>query len=373
MELFPQSVSRAAESARLFFAHAFPPPALFVPPSVGIDVSDASIKWLGISRGVSEHSVGVHGMGGIPPGVIEHGVIHDIHALTEVLRSVRSAISPVVHVHAALPEETGYVFSMRVPSTADREEILHRIEFELEDHIPMPAGSAAYDFDVLHSTADGAEIEVAVTVFPKDIPESYAAAFSAAGFELLSLEIESRSIGRAITPVEDTSTVLTVDFGRDRSGISILKGGIPVFTSTVDVGGETATRSLMQELSMSEAEATAFKNEEGIFSKNQKGAEAVLGAVATLADEVDRIRRYWDARKMEEDRHTEPIARIALVGGASNLHGLSEYLSGKARTEVIIPNVWQHVCSFDSFIPPIDKRNSFGFTTAIGLALRDVV
>lgn len=373
MELFSQSVSRATESARLFFTHAFPPPALFVPPSIGVDVSDASIKWLGLSRDVREHRVGVHGMGGVPLGVIEHGIIRDISTLTEALRSVRAAVEPIVHVHAALPEETGYVFGMRVPSTSDREEILHRIEFELEDHIPMPAGSASYDFDVLRSTSDGTEIEIAVTAFPKDIPESYAAAFTAAGFELSSLEIESRSIGRAITPMGDGSTILSVDFGRDRSGLSILRGGIPVFTSTVDVGGETATRSLMQNLSMSEAEATAFKNEEGIFSKNQKGVDAVLGVVAVLADEVERIRRYWDARKIDENKHTDPIERIVLVGGASNLHGLSEYLSGKARTEVIIPNVWQHVCSFDSCIPPIDKRNSFGFTTAIGLALRDIV
>ncbi len=373
MELFPQSMSRVSSATHAFFERAFPPPALFVPPTIGVDVSDASIKWIGLSRGISDYRVGAYGMNGVPRGVIEHGVIRDHRALTEVLRTIRDTVSPIVHAHAALPEETGYVFSMSVPSGVDREEIMHRIEFELEDHVPMPASSAVYDFDALRVAQDGVAVEIAVTVFPKDIPESYASVFALAGFELLSLEIESRSIGRAITPKGDQSTVLAVDFGRDRSGLSILQSGVPVFTSTVDVGGETATRSLMEQLSMNEAEATAFKNEEGIFSKNQKGAEAVLGAVSTLADEVDRIRRYWDARRVDNKECSDTIARIALVGGASNLHGLAEYLSGKARTEAVTPNVWQHVCSFDSYTPPIDKRNSFGYTTAIGLALRDIL
>lgn len=373
MMLFSQSVSSAASSAREFLERAFPPPALFVPPSVGIDVSDASIKWVGLERGVRELHVGTHGMMGVQRGVIDHGVVRDSRALAEVLAMVRKAVDPIVHAHAALPEESGYVFSMNVPAMADREEIMHRIEFELEDHVPMSAALATYDFDVLRVADDGTGMEIAVTAFPRDIPESYANVFADAGFELLSLEIESRSIGRAITPSGDHTTVLAIDFGRDRSGLSVLQGGIPIFTSTVEVGGETATRALMEQLSMSEAEATAFKNEEGIFSKNQKGAEAVLGAVATLAEEVDRIRRYWDAKRIDGNVTSSPIARIVLVGGASNLHGLAEYLSGKARTEAIMPNVWQHVSSFDSFIPPIDRRNSFGYTTAIGLALRDVL
>ena len=35
-------------------------------------------------------------------------------------------------------------------------------------------------------------------------------------------------------------------------------------------------------------------------------------------------------------------------------------------------NVWENVFSFEDVIPPIEKRKSFAYATAVGLALRNI-
>ena len=65
-----------------------------------------------------------------------------------------------------------------------------------------------------------------------------------------------------------------------------------------------------------------------------------------------------------------PVARVFLVGGGANLKGLADYIAARVQAECTRPNVWQNVCSFDDHIPPIDRRGSLQYATAIGLALR---
>src|SRR5690606_17215407 len=100
--------------------------------------------------------------------------------------------------HAALPEEAVYVFSMHVPVRSSRREIMNMIEFELEGRVPIPPKQAVYDYDTIDTHDDLGE-EIAVTVFPREVAEGYIEAFDNAGIEVVSLELEARSVGRAVS------------------------------------------------------------------------------------------------------------------------------------------------------------------------------
>ena len=168
-------------------------------------------------------------------------------ALTELKKSLGS----IVRVHAALPEEAAYVFSMDVPHGTSREQTLRMIEFEFEGRVPIPVSAAVYDFDVIEERDEAGNEEIGVTVFPRDLSESYAQAFMRAGFTLLSLEVEASSIGRAVSSGDpDEPVTLVADFGRARTGFAVLKHSIPIFTSTVEIGGDSITRALEKELSL---------------------------------------------------------------------------------------------------------------------------
>lgn len=352
-------------------ARWFPVPRLLTPPATGVDITDASVKWLSFKETASGLRVLTCGTQPLPPGVVERGAIKDPHALAGVLKEVKKK-SGLSGAHAALPEEDAYVFSMHVPPKSTRAQIISMLEFELDARVPIPPTQAVYDFDTVQTRDDGSE-EIAVTVFPRDLAEGYTQAFALAGIDLVSLEIEPRSIGRAISPKDKNETTLVVDCGYARTGVAILKRGIPIFTSTIDIGGAQLSKAVMDALKVSDEEARVFKNEHGLVldDPSKKAVWEALDAVAgSLAEEIGKHYRFWDTRRNEKGERAMPVERVYLLGGSANLKGLPEYIAGKVHAETLRPDVWQNAFQFDDYIPPIDYRASLQYATAIGLALR---
>jgi type IV pilus assembly protein PilM len=363
--------------ARMFakqLARWFPTPAVIAPRATGIDISEASIKWITLAPSSGSYRVETYGEEPLEDGIVVNGIVENVDALALALAAVKERIGGVEYAHAALPEESAYVFEMHVPQGTPRTEVLHMIEFEFEARVPIPPDAAVFDFDVIEKRGEDGE-DIAVVVFPRELAESYIAAFAAAGIGLLSLELEARSIARAISSdMPDGPVTLLVDFGRARTGFAVLKRGIPIFTSTVAVGGDGMTRALMEKLSLLPEEAVAFRNEQGLRPAGgaQAGIDAVTGVAAALADEVARHYHYWDTRRNEHGDRMTPVGQVILVGGSSNLNGLADYIAGRVQAPTAVGDIWRHMCAFDTYIPPITRRESLQYATAAGLALRSL-
>ncbi|MDB5237964.1 MAG: hypothetical protein JWM46_234 [Candidatus Kaiserbacteria bacterium] len=339
-----------------------------MPPAAGIDISDGSVKWLSLEQHGDIFRVHTYGEMPLAPGIVENGIIRDVVALGEVLKSVRRELHGISCAHAALPEEAAYVFSMQVPNETPRIQVLRMIEFGFEDRVPIPPDAAVYDFNRIAGSSE----EISVVVFPRDIAEAYVKAFDMGGITLLSLEIEARSIARAVSSDSLNEPItLLVDFGRERTGFAVLKHGFPIFTSTVQVGGEQMTRSLIEKMGMTPQQAEDFKNEIGLTAAGASPElEAVSSTAAAIADEVAKHYHYWDTRRNEHGDRMTPVGRVLLVGGSSNLKGLDEFIAGRIQARTSVGDVWQHVTNYDEYIPPVDKRHSLQYATAVGLALR---
>lgn len=364
-----RSLSRA-------LTRSFPTPTIMLPVAAGIDISDASVKWLVLDRSASEFRIKTFGEIAIPPGVVERGVVRDVEGLSQALRHVKENLGGVTCAHAALPEESAYVFGMRVPPQTPRDQVLRMIEFEFEGRVPIPPSAAVYDFNPIPSPKLEDQGEIAVVVFPRDIAEAYVASFEHAGLSLLSLEVEASSIARAISEgTPDEPITLLVDFGRARTGFAVLKKGHPIFTSTVEVGGDQITHALMDMLSFSAEDAEAYKNNQGLIpadGKTQQATELITKSATALADEIARHYHYWDTRRNERGERVTPVGKVVIVGGNANIRGLPEFIAGRVQAPTSRGDVWRRIVSFDSYIPPINRASSFQYATAVGLALRAI-
>lgn len=353
-------------------ARAFPTPQSFFPRAVGVDISDASVKWIVLAPESVAERIESYGEEQLSAGIVVNGAVQDVAALSAILGRVKAKIPGINTAHASLPEEAAYVFNMQIPLPTTRQQIMNMIEFELPDRVPVPAGTAVYDFDVIEEK-NGSQ-EIGVVVFAREFTEKYVESFKLAGLDLLSLELEARSIARAIAAdAADGSVSMLVDFGRARSGIAILKNGIPIFSSTVAIGGEEIAQSVMKKLSISREEAQSFVDDEGLQAEGEKkaaGVEALIGGASAFADEVGRHYHYWDTRRNEKGERMSPVGRVLLVGGSANMRGIANYVAAHIKAPTEIPDVWKRTVKFDSYIPPIDRKTSLQYATAIGLALR---
>ena len=73
------------------------------------------------------------------------------------------------------------------------------------------------------------------------------------------------------------------------------------------------------------------------------------------------------------DMKEKKINSIILCGGSSNLKGLPSYFSETLGVPCVRGNVWENVFSLKDTVPPIDRRHSLGYATAIGLGLKNIV
>jgi type IV pilus assembly protein PilM len=361
-----QTISRS-------FARSFPTPKLLDPAGAGIDISDASIKWLALEPFAGRYRVAAHGEQPLESGIVVEGSVRNPGALASALREIKKSLHGISFAHAALPEEAAYVFEMHVPEGVSRNEIRHLIEFEFEGRVPIAPSDAVFDYDVIQKHDDGGQ-DIGVAVFPRELAESYAAAFEAGGITLVSLELEARSIARAVSSgAPEEPITLLVDFGRARTGFAVLKRGIPIFTSTVEIGGDALNAALAKERSLKPEEAIAFRNEHGLIpgpGGKAAAADTIAGVASALSDEIARHYHYWDTRRNERGERMTPVGQVALVGGSANLKGLSEYVMARVQAPTALGDVWRHVCRFDTYLPPIERRASLQYATAIGLALR---
>jgi type IV pilus assembly protein PilM len=355
------------------FSRMFPTPRFLIPHAAGVDISDASIKWIVLSDAQNgKRRVEAWGQEPLREGIVSSGAIQDEAALVDALVAVRKKMPRVTGVHASLPEEPAFIFNMSVPPGSSRKQIFDLIGFEFETRVPIPPAAAIYDFDLIPRQEEGSQ-EIGVAVFPRELAEAYARCFSAAGFLLFSFEMEPRAIARAVVSAKERDAItLLVDFGAKRSGLAVLKSGIPIFTSTAEIGVDKVNQTLAEQLHFSPEQIETWKNEQGLVpSQEQKAAlEALSGVASALGGEVARHFNYWDTRRNDRGERVTPVSTVLLVGGGSNLRGLGDYIAGRVQAPVIRPNVWGNVCSFDEYIPPIDRRTSLQYATAIGLALR---
>jgi type IV pilus assembly protein PilM len=353
-----------------FFLKFFPPPKILSVPSFGLDISDESLKFVELIETKNGLRVGRHGERAIPPGVIESGKIKDSKRMEEILISLKKE-DGVKSVRVSLPEEQVYLFELKLEK-AGLKSVKEGIELALEEHIPIPAQDAIFDYDLIEEDAQTLEVQVAA--IPKGVIENYLSIFKRPQILVQSFELEAQAIARAVIKNGDLETYMIVDFGKKRTGIFIVSRGIVMFTSTLDVGGEMLNSMIQKNFKVSFEEAEKMKIEYGLERNtvNKEMFAVLLNSVSVLRDEIAKHFIYWHTHKDEEGKNNLPIKKIILCGGESNLIGLVDYISVSMKSPVQMANVWTNIINTEKYIPDMSFRQAMTYSTALGLALGDI-
>lgn len=350
-----------------------PPPQFITLPSLGVDISESSLKYIQFTpnhSGEARLQLAHWGDIAVPAGVIERGDVKDPALLAEILREVKKRTG-IGYVRLSLPEERAYIFETAIDKDTSFSEIRGQLEFKLEENVPIPPRETVFDFDVLSQKSKSAkELHLSVTAYARNTVMGYFEACQAADLMPLSFEVEAQAIARALLPKEDTSTTMVIDFGKTRTGVGIVHRGVLLYTSTIDIGGAELSSALRRQLgNLSDSELVKLKNKQGLVRGVDDSSvyDALLSTVSAIQNEVALRINYWNNK--EGGHEGRQIQSIVLCGGSANLRGLPGYFTETLGIRTKRAEVWTNAFDFETTIPPIGKRYSYGYTTAIGLAL----
>lgn len=350
----------------------FPPPQFVAFPCVGVDISDTSLKYIEFHK---QHPSDTHlsvkqwGDIEIPFGVVERGNVHDGEKLTAALKDLKER-TKAQYVRVSLPEEHAYLFETTVAADTAPDDMRGLLEFRLEENVPISPRESYFDYAIMPPNPHERVLRVAVAVYAQATINNYYESCSKAGLLPLSFEIESQAIARAVVPKHEQGTTMIVDFGKMRMGVGIVHRGVLVYTSTIELAGEEMSRDMRTVLGdIAESEITTIKNTRGLIHTRENEAVALVleKHAKQMMEELSIRIQYWDTRDI--DRAERQIKKIIICGGSSNLMGLPEYLSEKLEIPTERGQVWGNAFSLEEVIPPVTRRYSYGYATAIGLAL----
>ena len=353
-----------------------PPPKYITMPTLGVDISDTSLKYVKFKRdNRSGMNLELEHWGDIDIGdeVLQRGNIKDLNKLSEALRKMKEE-TKADHVRVSLPEERAYLFETEIKRDTSFKEIRGLLEFRLEENVPLSPRDAYFDYDVVEDDLREGVFRVLVTAYARETVMGYYEACRQAGVTPIAFEVEAQAIARATLPAGDKGTYMIVDFGKTRSGVGIVHRGSLMYTSTIDIGGDELSSALRQQLGdMPEIEFTKIKNNQGLVQGVDDASvyEALVTTLSAIKDEIATRIQYWNTLDIERDERQ--IERLILCGGSVNLKGLPGYLTETLGIESKRAEVWQNAFDINYNIPPITRRYSYGYATAIGLALSDFI
>ncbi len=345
----------------------------FFPPPFGLDMSDLSLKGVWLSREGEEECVTSFGSVSLPQGAIVDGEIMNTAAVSEGIRSLLERSGPrkigTRRVVCSLPETKAFLRIISLPKMS-HEEVKEAIKWEIEANIPLSLDQVYYDWQILSDSivSEKEKMSVLVVAVARSMVDQFRVTLEEAGLEVVGLETESIAQARSLLPeAHENETTLIVDLGDRRTSFLIAIGNIPVFTSSVPLSSQSMTDAIAKGMGISFDAAEKLKVTTGLGSLALPSPQliAVQPILENLVTEIERSIDFY----FTSLRYSEKIDSVVLCGGGANTQGMLPYLSKRLKQHMEFGDPWVNVHLGDT-LPPIERKRSVQYSTAIGLALR---
>jgi type IV pilus assembly protein PilM len=313
--------------------------------TVGLDIDRGSIKAVQISGAGGGYTLQHVGYHRLPPGTILDGEVADHDLLAAEIREFWDSHSfNGKAVTLGVSNQKVVVRLLDFPHMAQAD-LQGAINFEAQDHIPMPLDEAVLDYVVLGPREERSDLDrVLVVAAQREMISRYTSAVRTGGLRPDGVDVKALSLTRSTLPnpfFGDEGALLLLDVGAEITNLVVADRGNPVLTRFVPVGLVDFVAAVVElaDLPEDEAERLALdprvrlgseqdesqeiEAEEGSFDPAlvydvRRGLE---GAAQTLADEVQRSIEHH--RSQEAARE---VSRVLLSGEAALIPNLDGYL-----------------------------------------------
>ncbi len=256
----------------------------------------------------------------------------------------------------------------------------------LKDRVDEDLSQYVIDYLPVRATEKDNEQLALVAIVKRDLVISYLELFRYSGFQVEALEIRPAAIKRLVYSThvkEDYGNVLVINFGGDKSFITITSGRRLLFDQQLNFGANVLVEKMAKVLEMSK-EATLDLIQKHGFDVDDEARSSQLAygdediaktlldiarpVLSELIEEINRILIF-----AASENHGESITKIYLLGSLSHWKGVDKYLDKKLKISVqALSNPLEpfYTSSTDN---NFGNKHSPDLAIATGLALRELI
>src|SRR5580765_4973875 len=334
---------------------------------VGLDIGSSSIKSVELKNTKAGYELVSFGMESLAPDTVVDGAIMDAPQVANAIGRIFDS-SGVKTKNVATSVSGHSVIVKRVPlPLMNEEELYDRIPSEASQHIPFDIADVNLSYQLLESM--DAQMDVLLVAVKKDKILN-TNVLAQAGKTPVVVDIDAFGLQNCFEvnyEPDAGQTVALLNIGASVMNINIVRGGIPLFTRDVSVGGNQYTDALQKELDLSFEDAERLKKGETLPSVTDEQKQQILRSVSDILTlEIQKTFDFFRATASGEN-----IQRIVVAGGTARVPGLVDLLREEFAMPVEELNPFRKVLvnpgkHSDDTIREMAPR----LAIAVGLALR---
>lgn len=301
--------------------------------SIGLDISDYSIKALVLKHSISGYSVESCSRLILPPATLVAREIKHSDELIQALKQLRSEIVPLKHcVVAALSDQLAINKSIIVPAVLSELEIEAEIALAMSNDQTSPQYDLYFDYKARKDPSDSSNKTVTFVAAKQSTVRLYQQACLNAGWQLMILDIESHAIA-AIWPVIAShfsivdQTVAIFDLGHTRGLLTIINGDVAIFHRVINLAGAHITQRLAEYYQCAVIEAEKIKLD-GCFI-----AECQEHIIQPFLQSISKQLQHW-LQYFAAGMQANVLPTLFLTGGCTNLLGFDSWLANELQIKV---------------------------------------
>src|ERR1700674_1132328 len=261
---------------------------------VGLDIGSSSIKSVELKETKQGYELVSFGLEPLAQDTVVDGAIMDAPLVAGAISKIFDAQKTKTK-NVATSVSGHSVIVKRVPlPLMSEDELYDRIPSEASQHIPFDIADVNLSYQLLESM--DSQMDVLLVAVKKDKILNHTNVLA--------------------------QTVALLNIGASVMNINIVRGGVPLFTRDVSVGGNQYTDALQKELDLSFEDAEKLKMGGTLAGVNEEQRTAILRSVSDiLILEIQKTFDFFRATASGEN-----IRRIYIAGGTARVPGLLDLL-----------------------------------------------
>ncbi len=366
---------------------------------LGLDISDLSLKFAQLKVGKNKISPQTLGKIDLESGLIKNGEIINkqavISKIKELIAKPKFGSATSRDVIACLPDPKTFVKLIGVKKKEN--ESSGEITAELEKYVPVPASELYYDWQLIEENDNSRFILVGAV--PKNIVNQYIDLLQSAGLNVLALEPEPLSICRCLLAEESPRfhaekkiNYGIIDIGAKRTSMIVYSKNTVVMSVSMPISGDAITERIAKVLDIDKDQAEKAKIICGLDKQRAQGIifDILSDIIDDLVEKIKKAIRFYDSHYADRGALDE----ILLCGGGANVKNIDNVIGKAISAKMAVGDPFVNLTMSDNnlsrslieshnlkfnFIKnqkdanlSVTQNSSLTYTTAIGLALRDI-
>jgi len=335
---------------------------------VGLDIGSSSVKAVELRRVKKGFELIHAGLEPLASDTVVDGAIMDALSVSDSIGKVFT--SQKIKTKTVATSVSGHsVIVKKIPlPVMSEEELEESIQWEAEQHIPFDISDVNLDYQVLN-TASAAAADVLLVAVKKDKILNHTNVITQAGKVPVVVDIDAFAIQNAFETNYNpapSATIALLNIGASIMNIVVTRGGTPLFTRDVSVGGNQFTDALQKDMNLSFEEAEQVKqgkSMEGVHSESVTSLVQSVSEVIML--EIQKTFDFFRATTVGEQ-----LQRIYVSGGCAKVDGFLDLLQSRLGLPVEMLDPFKNIAIAKGIdLAQLDDLSP-SMAVAVGLALR---